>query len=134
MITSSEGCAMVNVTEFEVPPLLTTPICAVPGVAISLPDTTARNWVALTRTVCSLFPFQSTDGEPLKPSPVTVSVSAELPAGASVGFIVVTTGPLVRAVPFPVPPLAAVQPEVMMSREIAKALTYEWTFMDSITS
>src|SRR5690349_20400613 len=64
----------------------------VPGTARSLAPIDACSWVALTKVVGRLVPFQRTTEPASNLLPLIVSVRAELPATIEVGDSVVTSG------------------------------------------
>jgi hypothetical protein len=84
---------MVKGEPVEVTPFSATVTVAVPAVAISVADTGAVNWVALTKVVLRAVPFHCTIAPETKPVPLTVSVKPAWPAVAVLGLREVMAGP-----------------------------------------
>jgi hypothetical protein len=105
------GLLIVNVTEFDVPPLgggLTTVMDAVPAVATFAAGTIAVSLIEDTNVVVRAEPFQLTVEVETNLVPFTVKVNCALPAVVEVGLIEVMVGTgllIVRVkVALPVPP------------------------------
>ena len=92
-VTTGVWTAIVRLTALDaVPPVFVTVIGAVPGRAIRLAGTAAVSWVALTKVVLKAVPFNDTAAPEKKPVPLTVNVSAALPALTVAGEMLMMTG------------------------------------------
>jgi hypothetical protein len=90
-----EGVTMVKVIVPDVPPPgvgLKTVTEALPAVAMSLAGIVAVNWVALTKAVKRLAPFQRTTELEVKFVPVAVKVNPSAPAAPVLGEMDVRDG------------------------------------------
>ena len=115
IVGTAFGALTVNINAFDVPPPgagLNTVTCGLPAAAISAAVIAACNWVAFTKVVIRLDPFQFTIAPETNPVPVTISVNAEPPAttvdGASEVIVGTAFGALtVNINAFEVPPPGA---------------------------
>ena len=112
-VTMGTPLVTENVTAAEVPPPgegLNTVTETLPTLATSEDGMDAVNWVALTKFVARLAPFQRTTELEMKEEPFTVSVNAPSPALALVGEMDVRLGTGFEGVGVPPPPPSLPQP------------------------
>jgi hypothetical protein len=92
MLLIAGGGSTVKGSAFDVTPVVTTVICAVPGVESKLAGTAAVNWVADTKLVLSDEVFHCTAEAALKLVPLTVRVKPDPVAVALVGEMLLMVG------------------------------------------
>ena len=91
-VSTGVGLLIGKFRLLEVSPPDTTVIVAVPADAIRLAETGAVSWPAFTNVVYNPEPFHCTDAPERNPLPLTVSVNADPPTVALVGFRDVSMG------------------------------------------